>query len=256
MLCLQLVVNVCLRYPQCSEDDLKQTFAKFGTVLEANIPLKPDGKMRGFAFVQFKNVLGAGKALNAINLKEIKGRQVAVDWAVAKDKFVATQPGAKKEEKVAAEKAAPESDSEEEAEEEEVEEEKKPLEHSKNKVRSKPAQQPDSPSEDESEEGEGDDEENEEAESQEADDDNKSDLGSDEDDDDDCEDSAKRKPIPSDVNEGKTIFLRNLSFDTEQECLEEVLPLLSSSLKKQQRNALLPRRTSQRAGVSMWMVGS
>ncbi|CAB1323143.1 unnamed protein product [Coregonus sp. 'balchen'] len=149
-----------------------------------------DGKMRGFAFVQFKNVLGAGKALNAINLKEIKGRQVAVDWAVAKDKFVATQPGAKKEEKVAAEKAAPESDSEEEAEEEEVEEEKKPLEHSKNKVRSKPAQQPDSPSEDESEEGEGDDEENEEAESQEADDDNKSDLGSDEDDDDDCEDSG------------------------------------------------------------------
>lgn len=49
------------------------------------------------------------------------GRQVAVDWAVAKDKFVATQPGAKKEEKVTAEKPAPESDSEEE---EEVEENK------------------------------------------------------------------------------------------------------------------------------------
>ncbi|XP_045544194.1 RNA-binding protein 28-like [Salmo salar] len=53
----------------------------------------------------------------------------------------------------------------------------------------------------------------------------KSDLGSDEDndEDDDCEDSANRKPLPSDVNEGKTIFIRNLSFDTEEEGLEEVL---------------------------------
>ena len=98
-----------------------------------------DGKMRGFAFVQFKNQLQAGNALKAINLKEIKGkwdtstcpgwrlttsvscgvlvrkvggpqgvnnvmthrslfpmtgRQVAVDWAIAKDKFIASQPPA------------------------------------------------------------------------------------------------------------------------------------------------------------------
>lgn len=98
---------------QCSEDDLKEVFAKFGTVLEAKIPLKPgkmvlklttmpsnifelsfdcwvgrsgepfpiltlsvfcvDGKMRGFAFVMFKNVSQAGSALNNMNLKEIKG---------------------------------------------------------------------------------------------------------------------------------------------------------------------------------------
>ena len=29
--------------------------------------------MRGFAFVQFKNVLEAGKALKEMNMKEIKG---------------------------------------------------------------------------------------------------------------------------------------------------------------------------------------
>ncbi|XP_024279439.1 RNA-binding protein 28 isoform X2 [Oncorhynchus tshawytscha] len=213
---------------KCSNEDLKQTFAKFGTVLEANIPLKPDGKMRGFAFVQFKNVLEAGKALNAINLKEIKGRQVAVDWAVAKDKFVATQPGAKKEEKVAAEKAAPESDSEEEEKVEEEEEKKKPEAHSKNKVSSKPAQQPDSPSEHESEEDDEEDhEEDEDSESQESDCDETSDLGSDEDDDDeedeDSDSAANRKPLPSDINQGKTVFIRNLSFDTEEEGLEEVL---------------------------------
>lgn len=32
-----------------------------------------DGKMRGFAFVLFKNVSEAARALNALNLKEIKG---------------------------------------------------------------------------------------------------------------------------------------------------------------------------------------
>lgn len=87
---------------QCSEDDLKEVFEKYGTVLEAKIPLKPgehffskqkyysfvltarnisisgsfiDGKMRGFAFVLFKNVCGAAKALKAMNLKEIKGQR-------------------------------------------------------------------------------------------------------------------------------------------------------------------------------------
>lgn len=30
--------------------------------------------MRGFAFVQFKNLLEAGKALKGMNMKEIKGK--------------------------------------------------------------------------------------------------------------------------------------------------------------------------------------
>uniref|UniRef100_A0A452H9U9 RRM domain-containing protein n=1 Tax=Gopherus agassizii TaxID=38772 RepID=A0A452H9U9_9SAUR len=75
----------------CSEDDLKALFSPFGAVLEVNIPRKTDGKMRGFAFVQFKNILQAGKALKGMNMKEIKGRTVAVDWAVAKDKYRAMQ---------------------------------------------------------------------------------------------------------------------------------------------------------------------
>lgn len=86
-----------------------------------------DGKMRGFAFVQFRSVPEAAKALRAMNMKDIKGlgvwggallgcplpnsllrgeggdadgvppvspgRPVAVDWAVAKDKYRATQGG-------------------------------------------------------------------------------------------------------------------------------------------------------------------
>lgn len=37
------------------------------------VHLHTDGKMRGFAFVQFKNLLEAGKALKSMNMKEIKG---------------------------------------------------------------------------------------------------------------------------------------------------------------------------------------
>ncbi|KAL8222609.1 UNVERIFIED_CONTAM: RNA-binding protein 28, partial [Gekko kuhli] len=74
---------------KCTEEDLKAAFAPFGTVLEASLPRKPDGKMRGFAFVQFKNVLEAGKALKGMNMKEIKDRPVAVDWAVPREKYQA-----------------------------------------------------------------------------------------------------------------------------------------------------------------------
>ncbi|KAH0508306.1 RNA-binding protein 28 [Microtus ochrogaster] len=84
---------------KCSEDDLKTVFTPYGTVLEVNIPRKPDGKMRGFAFVQFKNLLEAGKALKGMNMKAIKGRTVAVDWAVAKDKYKDTQPASVPDEK-------------------------------------------------------------------------------------------------------------------------------------------------------------
>ncbi|KAM4618578.1 RNA-binding protein 28 isoform 2-T2 [Polymixia lowei] len=238
---------------KCSEEDLKQTFAKFGTVLEAKIPLKPDGKMRGFAFVQFKNVCEAGRALGAMNLKEIKGRQVAVDWAVPKDKFVATQPssseGPKKPDEPITKQVHTESDPEEE------EELKKPTASQKEKVSSKPAvkqvdeshsededdseeqdsEKEDDDEEEEEEEEEAGDEEEEDAVSQEGEDDDESSLDDDEDDDDDDDedDSGEeeesdrkkppRKPLPSDINEGRTVFIRNLSFDTDEEGLEEVL---------------------------------
>ncbi|XP_075998435.1 RNA-binding protein 28 [Genypterus blacodes] len=239
---------------KCSEDELKQTLSKFGTVLEAKIPLKPDGKMRGFAFAQFKTVAEAGKALNALNLKEIKGRQVAIDWAVPKDKFVATQPSTsaviKNTEKESANQPPTQSDSEEEEEEEEEKQEARP----KKKVISKPAVQQkvlddedDSDAQDSGEEEEDDKEEEEDDASQEGEDDDKNSLDSndddddnddeddddddedDEDDDDDDEENEKLerkkslKNLPSDVNEGRTIFIRNLSFDTEEEGLEEVL---------------------------------
>lgn len=43
--------------------------------------------MRGFAFVQFKNMCGAGRALNALNLKEIKGESETFYIAVSEKHF-------------------------------------------------------------------------------------------------------------------------------------------------------------------------
>uniref|UniRef100_A0A452QS60 RNA-binding protein 28 n=1 Tax=Ursus americanus TaxID=9643 RepID=A0A452QS60_URSAM len=138
---------------KCSEDDLKTVFAQYGAVLEVNIPRKPDGKMRGFAFVQFRNLLEAGKALKSMNMKEIKGRTVAVDWAVAKDKYKNTQsasaPGEEKRpepkhQELGKENGREEEDTEEEEEEEEEddteEEEEEEGEEEKESRVTKPAQ--------------------------------------------------------------------------------------------------------------------
>uniref|UniRef100_A0A671YES0 RNA-binding protein 28 n=1 Tax=Sparus aurata TaxID=8175 RepID=A0A671YES0_SPAAU len=179
---------------KCSEDDLKQVCAKFGEVLEVKIPLKPDGKMRGFAFVLFKTVYQAGTALKELNLKEIKGRQVAVDWAVPKDRYLSTQQPSSAEES--------QSDDEDESEEQDSEEEE----------------------EEEEEEGDGDGDDDDVSQEEE---DDKSSLGSnddqdesvDEDEDEDEEEDEEDKAEKA----GLFLIFWNLSFDTEEEGLEEVL---------------------------------
>ena len=45
-------------------DDLRKVFGCYGNVQEIHIPRKPDGLMRGFAFVQFTSFFDAKKALN------------------------------------------------------------------------------------------------------------------------------------------------------------------------------------------------
>ncbi|XP_033919198.1 RNA-binding protein 28 [Melopsittacus undulatus] len=170
---------------KCSEEELRDLFSPYGSVLEVNIPKKADGKMRGFAFVQLRNVLEATKALRGMNMKEIKGRPVAVDWAVAKDKYQATEgtQGGKEEPGGGAEKEEEEEEGDEEEEEDD-----------------------DGGNEDRSEEEEDEEE--------------------------DEEDEAVKTPKkhrgrggapPSDVAEGRTVFIRNLSFDTEEEALGELL---------------------------------
>uniref|UniRef100_A0A8C6QNW5 RNA-binding protein 28 n=1 Tax=Nannospalax galili TaxID=1026970 RepID=A0A8C6QNW5_NANGA len=215
---------------KCSEDDLKTVFAQYGTVLEVNIPRKTDGKMRGFAFVQFKNLLEAGKALKGMNMKEIRGRTVAVDWAVAKDKYKDTQhasaPGKKSYEPKHQESVKKngrveeqedddgENDDDGNSEEKDEEEtkESKVITH----VAVKKATSAENIDEDCSEE-DSDLEEGGSTDSGEA-------LVQSESSAEEQEgEVSKKKKLPSDVNEGKTVFIRNLSFDSEEEELGELL---------------------------------
>ncbi|XP_051007803.1 RNA-binding protein 28 [Acomys russatus] len=225
---------------RCSEDDLKAVCCHYGTVLEVNIPRKSDGKMRGFAFVQFKNLLEAGKALKGMNMKDIKGRTVAVDWAVAKDKYKDTQPASspggtkshaqkhqdsgKKNGRVEEQdEEDDESDDDEEGDDDDVEEQSRGLAvttHVKTQKRAvKKAAPEESPEEDtfdedsDLEEGGSSDEEGM----------VQSDSSAEEHGDEDVPSKKKKRKLRSDVNEGKTVFIRNLSFDSEEEELGEVL---------------------------------
>ncbi|KAK5612118.1 hypothetical protein CRENBAI_026151 [Crenichthys baileyi] len=219
---------------KCTEGDLKEAFEKFGTVVEASIPMKPDGKMRGFAFVQFKNMSGATKALQALNLKEIKGRQVAVDWAVPKEKYIAAQQSSGLGSKVAEEADAKTASDSEDEEEEERQQETAEMKKDGFTATAQEVEGPHSSDEDNSEESDDDeeteDDDDEEDEIMEEDDDNdlvsNDDYNESEDEEEEMSPAPKqrsKKHLPSDVKEGRTVFIRNLSFDTDEEGLEEVL---------------------------------
>ncbi|KAM3832672.1 RNA-binding protein 28 isoform 2-T2 [Vipera latastei] len=199
---------------KCTEGDLKSAFAPFGTVLEASLPRKADGRLRGFAFVQFRNVLEAGKALKGMNMKEIKERPVAVDWAVAREKYQAAQ----------AEGVADERKAQQEGADGRKEKRRRPGSTGPGRGGRDPEPQiPSADSEDEEQEvGSMEEEEEEEEEPDKA-------GSSEEEEEESAEEEeegggrGEQKQRRSDVAEGRTVFLRNLSFDTEEEELGELL---------------------------------
>ncbi|KAM9377195.1 RNA-binding protein 28 [Pholidichthys leucotaenia] len=218
---------------KCTEDDLKQVCAEFGTVLEARIPLKPDGKMRGFAFVLYKNIIEAAKALNALNMKEIKGRPVAIDWAVPKDKFINMQQSLSSSSRNAEEASAnTDGDSTDEDEEKKQTSPQKRTDTMKPAVKhtgksesddDEDAEDRDSDDED-VEEDNGADQEEEDGSSVDSDDEYDDLDVNDEDEDDESErKKMSKKTLCFDANDGRTVFIRNLSFETDEEDLEKVL---------------------------------
>ena len=70
-----------------SEDDLNALFAKHGKIVSARIITnKFNNKSKGYAFVTMADAAGAQSGVEALNGKEIKGRQLVVNEAKAKSR--------------------------------------------------------------------------------------------------------------------------------------------------------------------------
>ena len=69
-----------------TEGDVRGAFGDF-MLWEVTLPRGADGNARGFAFVGFVCRQDAERAIEKVNGTEIRGRTVAVDWAVSKREF-------------------------------------------------------------------------------------------------------------------------------------------------------------------------
>lgn len=61
-----------------TENDLEETFSKFGTVGESVVVLGEDGRSRGFAFVTMYSISEGEKAMKGLDGEELLGRQMQV----------------------------------------------------------------------------------------------------------------------------------------------------------------------------------
>lgn len=73
-----------------TEENLRKHFEQYGEVQDVTVLKKPDGKLVGCGFIQFKLVQKAAKARHHANKKPFLGREIECDWALAKDKYKET----------------------------------------------------------------------------------------------------------------------------------------------------------------------
>ncbi len=73
-----------------NEDLLKKEMEKFGTVSHVHMPIKEDGKFKGYAFVMFDDKKDAAKAIESINSsdKKLMGTKMVADWCLPKNIFL------------------------------------------------------------------------------------------------------------------------------------------------------------------------
>jgi nucleolar protein 4 len=72
---------------KCSEEELRQLFETNGSVTDVRIPLDASGRPRGFGFVQFEDVAIATEVVKSSESMSIRGRPVAVDFAIPQSKY-------------------------------------------------------------------------------------------------------------------------------------------------------------------------
>ncbi|KAF8773981.1 RNA-binding protein 28 like protein [Argiope bruennichi] len=230
---------------KANEDDLKEIFSKFGKIIDVKIPLKEDGKKRGFAFIEFEETKSLIQAMKNMNYKEIHGRKVAIDYAVDKTSYKLKLQGLREEKpdspvikkeikdesdsdiEIKSEKESDADDDDEnvienESDKEEDEDEKrlnaflKEFDSGAEALTSSHIDDDRSSLNESSSEESDADEEFEESYIKEEKTMNKKDKIFDK-----KEKTEIKKERSNDVNDGKTVFLRNVSFSTTEESLEE-----------------------------------
>jgi RNA recognition motif-containing protein len=67
-----------------TEDQLHETFSKFGEVLRVKVPFGPDGRPRGFGFVDFSDASAAEAALS-LDQSDLDGRAITVQMAAPRE---------------------------------------------------------------------------------------------------------------------------------------------------------------------------
>jgi RNA recognition motif-containing protein len=72
------------------KDGLAAHFAQVGTVVSAMIPVGPDGRSKGFGFVEFSSEAEARAAVEKLNGSELDGRALFVDLARPRENKPAT----------------------------------------------------------------------------------------------------------------------------------------------------------------------
>ncbi|KAK2725690.1 hypothetical protein QYM36_000253 [Artemia franciscana] len=192
---------------KATENEVKKYFSQFGKVLDVNLLKKDDGRLKGCCFIQFEKTMEANKALMNANAKEFKGRLIAVDWALPKARYLEGKAENTEDTTEAA------NDTTEITSEDRL-----------NNLNSNASDESDSAIEscNDSQENDADTALEEEDEN----DDNFDDNPDDDDDDSEGErrwegEKHKQAHQPSDVQEGKTVFLSNLPLDIEEDALKQ-----------------------------------
>lgn len=205
-----------------TEENLKEHFEKFGEVAEVTLLKKPDGKLVGCGFIQFNLVQKAAKARHHTNGKDFLGRIIDCDFALSKDIY---KQKVKREEAATVEVKEEPLDSDvvdlsavkeevdEEIEAEEVKDEQdidksEDSEDSESEVEDEKESRSESEDEPE-EESEDEDNENEDSEIE---------LNKTE-----TEEEKKPRVVSNDVQEGKTVFVKNIPFSVTNEEFKECM---------------------------------
>ncbi|GLV35347.1 Cytochrome P450 301a1 [Carabus blaptoides fortunei] len=193
-----------------TEDKLKKHFEQYGPVVEVKILKRPDGKLVGCGFVQYKVVQNAAKAIYHLTGKPFLGRDIVCDWALGKNTYVKNMKEAYEKE-IKEEKIEEDGDVKIKAEIVSSDEDDDKKNIVDNTVTVKDSDEEES--DDEKEESESESE------------------GEEDDDDDDDDESVKNeepevkrpKVISNDVQEGKTVFIKNVPFRATNEDVKDCL---------------------------------